>query len=192
MNKGVNMKKLFFIFMFLFIIGVSLYAQFLIPRDAVLIESNQLKNDGKAYVIEQRWKLKNGDILYAYYDAEGTNEAITQRIEKSPILAIGTDVKVDAMPGHREFNFNDRRQLVQFMKIMGLLIAPERYSSNSNYEEPNVALRQLQTTSNNYLFILSLDLYDQSWSLLKVVYYSSGRNILSNENYDVKRKDGKK
>jgi hypothetical protein len=182
------MKKIILIVILFLILCNYLFAQFVIPNDAILIESNQLKSNGKAYIIEQRWRLKTGDIMYAYYDAEGTNEAITQRIEKSPILAIGADIKVDAMPGIREFKFEDRRLLVQFMKMMGLLIG-SNYSYDKNYYEPNVSLKQLETTTTNYLFTLSLDLYDQSWSLLKEVYYSSSnKSVLSNENYDVKRK----
>jgi len=182
------MRKIILTIILFLLLGNYLFAQFTIPNDAVLIESNQLKSNGKAYIIEQRWRLKTGDIMYAYYDAEGTNESITQRIENSPILAIGADIKVDAMPGVREFKFKDRRLLVQFMKIMKLQIGPERYENKNNFYEPNVSLNQLKTTTTEYLFTLSLDLYDQSWSLLKEVYYSNSNSILSNENYDVKRK----
>jgi len=99
----------------------GVFAQFSIPADAVLIESNQLRSGG-GYVIEQRWRLKNGDVMRAYYEADGATETTTQQIEKRPILAIGKDVRVDAMPGVREFKFKDRRLLVQFMKMMGLLV----------------------------------------------------------------------
>jgi hypothetical protein len=66
------MKKILFLTYFL--IGVfGLWAQqFSIPTGTVLLESTEFKNDGVPYVIERRYRLPSGKILYAYYDVEGS------------------------------------------------------------------------------------------------------------------------
>jgi len=95
--------------------------QFRIPANAELLESTEFKNDGVPYLIEHRYKLPSGQIMYAYYDAEESNSVTIQKIEETPLLALGTDVNIPGMPGYREFNFgDDRRKLVQFMKLFKL------------------------------------------------------------------------
>ena len=95
--------------------------QFKIPANAELLESTEFKNNGVPYLVEQKYKLSSGKIMYAYYDIEGSNSVTFQKIEESPLLALGTDVNIPGLPGYREFNFgDDRRKLVQFMKLFKL------------------------------------------------------------------------
>jgi hypothetical protein len=90
--------------------------QFKIPANAELLESVEFKSNGVPYLIEQRYRLPSGQIMYAYYDIEGSNSVTIQKIEETPLLALGTDVNIPGMPGYREFRFgDDSRKLVQFM-----------------------------------------------------------------------------
>jgi hypothetical protein len=169
------MKKILFLICF----SISLFGlgaqQFSIPAGAVLLESTEFKNDGIPYVIERRYRLPSGEILYAYYDVEGSNSVTVQRIEQAPILALGADVNISGMPGYREFNFgDDRRKLVQFIKIMKL-------GWQSNYRggimTPSLSDHIFNSISNwRSEFILLLDLLDETW-VLEHRKYSSGRLV---------------
>ena len=95
--------------------------QFSIPAGAELVESTEFKSNGIPYMIERRYRLPSGEIFYAYWDVEGGSSVTHQRIEQAPLLALGADINIPGMPGYREFNFgDDRRRLVQFMKLFRL------------------------------------------------------------------------
>ena len=79
--------------------------RFSIPPNAELLESTEFKHDGEPYMIEQRFRLPSGEILYAYWDLEGSSSVTIQRIEETPLLALGADINIAGMPGYREFNF---------------------------------------------------------------------------------------
>jgi len=136
--------------------------QFKIPANAELLESTEFKSNGVPYLIEQRYKLPSGKIMYAYYDVEGSNSVTIQKMEEAPLLALGTDVNIPGMPGYREFNFgDDRRKLVQFMKIFKL--GEKRYSG---IKTPSLSdsIFDLSSVYRNE-FKLLLDLYDETWVL---------------------------
>ena len=137
--------------------------QFLIPPNAELLESTEFKNDGIPYMIEQRYRLPSGQIMYAYYDVEGSSSVIIQRIEEPPLLALGTDVNIPGMPGYREFNFrDDRRKLVQFLKLFRL----GQKDYNGNVKTPSLSDYVFSPTGNwRSEFILLLDLLDETWVL---------------------------
>jgi hypothetical protein len=168
------MRNIFFSFCFVIIISGVWPQQFSIPAGAELLESTEFKNNGIPYVIERRYKLPSGEILYAYYDVEGNNSVTIQKIEQTPILALGTNINIPGMPGYREFNFgNDNRKLVQFMKIMKL--GQRDYSGK--VKTPSLGDRiftpQASGTEKDE-FRLLLDLYDESWTL-EHRYTMSGR-----------------
>ena len=153
-----------------FVIG-----QFQIPSNAELLESTEFKNDGIPYIIEQRYKLPSGQIMYAYYDVEGSSSITIQRIEEPPLLALGTDVNIPGMPGYREFNFgDDRRKLVQFMKLFRL--GQKDYRGNIN--TPSLSDHVFSPTASwRSEFILLLDLLDETWVLEHRKY--SDRSLLT-------------
>jgi hypothetical protein len=164
------MKKILF-FIHFFIILSGLWAQqFAIPAGAELIESTEFKNNGVPYIIERRYKLRSGEILYAYYDVEGNNSVTIQKIEQAPILALGTDINIPGMPGYREFNFgDDRRKLVQFMKLFKL--GEKVYGGGA--KTPSLGDFIFNPTGSIFKdeFKLLLDLYDESWVLEHLVWY---------------------
>jgi hypothetical protein len=137
--------------------------QFTIPSGAELLESTEIKDNGVAYIVEQRYRLPSGEIMYAYYDVEGSNSVTIQKIEQPPLLALGADINIPGMPGYREFNFrSDNRKLVQFMKLFKLgepdyrgrvetpSLGDDIFDPHSGYENE---------------FKLLLDLYDETWVL---------------------------
>jgi len=171
------MKKIIFFGLFLFTIVGVWAQQFTIPAGAELLESTEFKNNGIPYIIERRYRLPSGETLYAYYDIEGSSSVTIQRIEQTPILALGTNINIPGMPGYREFNFgSDRRQLVQFMKIMKLgqetSRGRARTPSLSNYIFNN-GVSQWRSE-----FILLLDLLDETW-VLEHRQYSFGDRLAS-------------
>ncbi|MDR2942017.1 MAG: hypothetical protein LBV17_05460 [Treponema sp.] len=83
------MKKILFLVYFSIILSGLWAQQFTIPTGAVLLESTEFKNNGIPYIIERRYRLPSGEILYAYYDIEGQSSVTIQRIEQTPILALG-------------------------------------------------------------------------------------------------------
>jgi hypothetical protein len=169
------MKKILFLaYFFIFLSG--LWAQqFTIPAGAVLLESTEFKNNGIPYIIERRYKLPSGEILYAYYDVEGNSSVTIQKIEQTPILALGTNINIPGMPGYREFNFkNDRRQLVQFMKLMKL---GQETSTRGRARTPSLSDSIFDPSGLREEFVILLDLLDETWVLEQNIY--SGRDILS-------------
>jgi hypothetical protein len=169
------MRKLLFLCLFILSIYGLWSQQFTIPAGAELLESTEFKNNGIPYIIERRYKLPSGEILYAYYDVEGSNSVTIQRIEQMPILALGKEIKISGMPGYREFNFgNDRRQLVQFMKIMKL---GQETSTRGRARTPSLSDSIFNPSGLREEFIILFDLLDETWVLEQNIY--SGRDILS-------------
>jgi len=137
--------------------------QFSIPAGAELIESAEFKN-GIPYIIEQRYKLRSGEILYVYYDVDGSNSITFQRIEQAPILALGENINIPGLPGYREFNFgDDRRRLVQFMKLFKLG-QPDYSGRRAKTPSLSDSIFNLSSVYKNE-FKLLLDLYDETWVL---------------------------
>jgi len=138
--------------------------QFSIPAGAELLESTEFKSNGIAYMVERRYKLPSGKIMYAYYDIEGSNSVTIQKIEETPLLALGTDVNIQGMPGYREFNFGeDRRKLVQFIKLMKL---GWQKDYRGGVKTPSLS-DGVFTASSSWRseFVLLLDLLDETWVL---------------------------
>jgi len=88
------MKKILFLVYFSISLCGLWAQQFSIPAGAELLESTELKSNGVPYIIERRYRLPSGQILYAYYNVEGSNSVTIQRIEQAPILALGTDINI--------------------------------------------------------------------------------------------------
>ena len=170
-------KALFLIYLSIRLVG--LWAQqFSIPPGAVLLVSTEFKTNGVPYLVERRYKLPSGEILYAYYDIEGSNSVTIQKIEQAPILSIGTDINIPGMLGYREFNFgDDKRKLVQFMKLFRL--GQKDYRGNVKTPSLSDSIFDKITASHRSDFKLLLDLYDESWVLEHLemdgnrVYYSN-------------------
>ncbi|MDR2923973.1 MAG: hypothetical protein LBU85_11620 [Treponema sp.] len=157
------MKNVLFIVFFCCCIFNLSGQQFTIPAGAELIESAEFKNNGIPYIVEQRYRLRSGDILYVYYDVEGSNSITFQRIEQAPILALGENINIPGLPGYREFNFgDDRRRLVQFMKLFKL----GQKNSSGRVRTPSLSdyIFELSSVYKNE-FKLLLDLYDETWVL---------------------------
>jgi len=137
--------------------------QIKIPANAELLESTEFKSNGIPYLIEQRYRLPSGQIMYAYYDVEGSNSVTIQKIEETPLLALGTDVNIPGMPGYREFRFgNDNRKLVQFMKLFKL--GEKNYRGVRTPSLSDYIFNKV-TASHTSNFKLLLDLYDETWVL---------------------------
>ena len=179
------MKKLLFLVCLSLVLSELWAQQFSIPAGAELLESTEFKSNGTAYLVEQRYKLRSGDILYVYYDVEGSSSVTIQRIEQAPVLAIGSDVNIPGMPGYREFDFgDDRRKLVQFMKIFKL--GERQY--NGGAKTPSLSDNIFSSISNlRSEFKLLLDLYDESWVLEHRQY--SERALLLTETTAIIRVD---
>ena len=166
------MKKVLIIAILFSVINGIWAQQFSIPKGAVLIESTEFKNAGITYIIEQRYKLLSGETMYVYYDADGTNSVTIQKLEQTP-LAIGNEIKISGMPGYREFNFGeDRRKLVQFMKIMKL---GEKYYKGGA-KTPSLSDSIFTIYGHPFVseFKLLLDLFDETW-VLEHNEYHNGR-----------------
>jgi hypothetical protein len=160
------MKNVLFIVFFFCCIYSLLAQQFTIPAGAELIESAEFRNNGMPYIIEQRYRLRSGEILYVYYDVEGSNSITFQRIEQAPILALGENINIPGLPGYREFNFgDDRRRLVQFMKLFKL--GQRDYTGRVRTPSLSDSIFDLRYTSARYRneFKLLLDLFDETWVL---------------------------
>jgi hypothetical protein len=159
------MKNVLFIVFFFCCIYSLLAQQFTIPAGAELIESTEFKNNGIPYIIEQRYRLPSGEILYAYYDIEGNSSVTIQRIEQAPILAIGTDINIPGLPGYREFNFgDDRRKLVQFMKLFRLGQPDYRRIVRTPSLSDRIFTPRASGRDRDE-FKLLLDLFDETWTL---------------------------
>jgi len=142
---------------------------FSIPANAELLESTEFKNNGIPYMIEQRYRLPSGQIFYAYYDVEGSSSIVHQRIEELPLLALGTDINIQGLPGYREFNFgDDRRKLVQFMKLFKLGEPISTTGTNrTRARTPSLSDHIFNRGVSGWRseFILLLDLFDETWVL---------------------------
>jgi hypothetical protein len=173
---GEFMKKILFLIYLLIIVSGLWAQQFSIPAGAKLLESAELKSGGVPYIIERRYKLPSGEILYAYYDIEGSNSVTIQRIEQAPLLTLGTDVNIPGLPGYREFNFgDDRRKLVQFMKLFKLGEKDYR----GKVVTPSLSDHIFHTVgSSRSEFKLLLDLLDETWVLEHKLYSPYGGNRL--------------
>jgi len=174
------MKKILFLVYFLVILSGLWAQQFTIPTSAVLLESTEFKNNGVAYIIERMYRLPSGETLYAYYDVEGQSNVTVQRIEQSPILALGKEINISGMPGYREFNFrDDKRKLVQFLKIMKLGWQ-RNYGRGGGIKTPSLSDDIFDGIADwRSEFILLLDLYDELWVLKHRQY--SGKNLASSD-----------
>jgi hypothetical protein len=152
--------------------------QFKIPVNAELLESAEFKTNGVPYLIEQKYRLSSGQIMYAYYDVEGSNSVTIQKIEETPLLALGTDVNIPGMPGYREFRFgDDGRKLVQFMKLFKL--GQRNYRGDINTPSLSDRIFNKVTASHRSDFKLLLDLYDESW-VLEHLEMDGNRIVYSN------------
>jgi len=157
------MKKILFLIYFSTALFGLWAQQFTIPAGAELIESAEFKNNGIPYIIEQRYRLRSGEILYVYYDVEGSNSITFQRIEQAPILALGENINIPGLPGYREFSFgDDRRRLVQFMKLFKL---GQRYGRDVRTPSLSDSIFDKVVASHRSNFKLLLDLYDETWVL---------------------------
>jgi hypothetical protein len=154
------------------------FGQFSIPSGAELLESTEFKNDGIPYMIERRYKLPSGQIMYAYYDIEGNNSVTIQKIEETPLLTLGVDINISGMPGYREFNFgDDRRRLVQFMKLFKL---GWQKDYKGNIKTPSLSDHVFGGVASwRSEFLLLLDLYDETWVLEHRQY--SGERLAAND-----------
>jgi hypothetical protein len=151
--------------------------QFKIPANAELLESTEFKSNGVPYLIEQKYRLSSGQIMYAYYDVEGSNSVTIQKIEETPLLALGTDVNIPGMPGYREFRFgDDRRKLVQFMKLFKL---GQRNYRGVNTPSLSDRIFDKVVASHRSDFKLLLDLYDETW-VLEHLEMDGNRVVYSN------------
>ena len=168
------MRRFLVTIFFLFFIFCLSAQQFSIPPGAELLESTEFKHNGVPYLIERRYRLPSGEIFFAYWDVEGSSSVTIQRIEQAPLLVIGTDVNIPGMPGYREFNFgDDRRRLVQFMKLFRL----GQPDSRGRVRTPSLSDRIFQLASPwRSDFILLLDLFDETWVLEHRQY--SGRTLM--------------
>jgi hypothetical protein len=155
------MKKILLLFYVLIVISGLWAQQFTIPTGAVLLESTEFKSNGIPYMIERRYRLSSGEILYAYWEVEGSSSVTFQRIEQAPLLAIGTDINIPGLPGYREFDFGDDvRRLVQFMKMFRLGIP----NSRGNVSTPSLSDSVFNRySSSRRQFKLLLDLFDETW-----------------------------
>jgi len=172
------MKKILIVFTLLALSSVVFAQQYDVPDGAVLLESTIMKDDGKPYLIEALYKLKDGSLMSVYYDAYGKNEFIVQKVlsAKTPaeqqqvlstqrpvfnIAAANMQTVYQNMPGYIRYKFNDRYEMSQFLKIMKLRIV------NSGYVSPNGnSPADIQVVfGNNRPAYLMYDKYDESWSL---------------------------
>jgi len=172
------MKKILFLIYF----SVSLLEvwaqQFSIPAGAVLLESTEYKNNGIPYMVERRYTLPSGEIMYAYYDVEGNNSITVQKIEQAPLLSIGTDINIPGLPGYREFNFgDDRRRLVQFMKLFKLGQPDYNGKGARTPSLSNHTFTLISGYKNE--FVLLLDLYDETWVLEQRLTMNNGSIYLA-------------
>jgi hypothetical protein len=147
-------------------------------QNAELLESTEFKDNGVIYMLEQRYRLQSGQIMYAYYDIEGSNSVTIQKIEENPLLTIGTDVNIPGMPGYREFNFGaDSRKLVQFMKLFKL--GQRNYQGEVKTPSLSDRIFSKVVARHRSDFKLLLDLYDETW-VLEHLEMDGDRVIYSN------------
>ena len=161
------MKKLLFLCIFVYCVNSLWGQQDTIPSGAEFVESTEYKNNGIPYIIESRYRLQTGEILYAYYNV--ANNVSTHETEQIPIFTVrGNEISISGMPGYREFNFgDDRRRLVQFMKLLRLGQPISSSGANrTRARTPSLSdsIFNLSPSFDNE-FRLLLDLYDETWVL---------------------------
>jgi len=140
----------------------------------------EFKTNGVPYMIEQRYRLPSGEIMYAYYDVEGSNSVTIQKVEQPPLLALGIDINIPGLPGYREFNFgDDRRKLVQFMKIFKL-----GQRIGGRVRTPSLSDYIFNLYSDRDEFKLLLDLYDETWVLEHISYSTDTTKIFRVNKYE--------
>ena len=184
------MKKILIVFI-LFVLSTVVFAQqYEVPAGAVLIESTVMKDNGKPYLIEALYRLRDGSQMSVYYDAEGSNELIVQKVlaaqtpaEQQQVLSTQRPVfNISAanmqsvyqnMPGFIRYRFNDRYEMSQFLKIMKLAVYRPGYGDANN----SPAHIQAIYNSSGKPAYLMYDKYDESWSCESASGYS----------YDVRR-----
>jgi len=167
------MKKILILFTLLVLSTVVFAQQYDVPDGAVLIESTIMKDNGKPYLIEALYKLKDGSQMSVYYNAEGSNEFVVQKVlaAKTPaeqqqvlstqkpvfnISAANMQSVYQNMPGFIRYKFNDRYEMSQFMKIMKMKERTDRGNNPSDIQ---------QYFSGNKPAYLMYDKYDESWSI---------------------------
>jgi hypothetical protein len=168
------MKKILIVLSLLVLSTVVFAQQYDVPEGAVLIESTIMKDNGKPYLIQALYRLRDGSQMSVYYDADGRNEVIVQKIiaakttaEQQQILSTQRPVfNISAanmqsvyqnMPGFIRYKFNDRYEMSQFMKIMKLQLSYLSYYGNSPSHIQSMF-------SNGGVAYLMYDKYDESWS----------------------------
>jgi len=168
------MKKILILFTLFGLSTVVFAQQYDVPDGAVLIESTVMKDNGKPYLIEALYKLKDGSQMSVYYDADGKNEVIVQKVlaAKTPaeqqqvlstqkpvfnISAANMQSVYQNMPGYIRYKFNDRYEMSQFLKIMKLKIDSFYHNGNSPSDIQGIF-------SSNRPAYLMYDKYDASWS----------------------------
>jgi hypothetical protein len=161
--------------------------QYDVPAGAVLLESTIMKDNGKPYLIQALYRLTDGSQMSVYYDAEGRNEVIVQRVlaaqtpaEQQQVLSTQRPVfNISAanmtsvyqnMPGFIRYRFNDRYEMSQFLKIMKL----ESADSWRNYgnSPSHIQYLFLNSSSRPAPAYLMYDKYDESWSCESASGYS--------------------
>jgi len=168
------------IFFILFVLSTVLFAQqYEVPEGAVLLESTIMKDNGKPYLIEALYKLRDGSQMSVYYDANGRNEVIVQKViaaktptEKQQILSTQKPIfNISAanmqsvyqnMPGFIRYKFNDRYEMSQFIKIMKLVIVGLGNFSDSTGNSPSY-IQDIYYSSGKAAYLM-YDKYDESWS----------------------------
>lgn len=167
------MKKILIVFTLLVLSTAVFAQQYEVPAGAVLLESTIMRDNGKPYLIEALYKLTDGSQMSVYYDAEGRNEVIVQKViaAKTPaeqqqvlstqrpvfnISAANMQTVYQNMPGFIRYKFNDRYEMSQFMKIMKLQVDFLGWGN---------APSDLQYCFSNGSAFLMYDKYDMSWSL---------------------------
>jgi len=182
------MKNILIVFILLVLSTVVFAQQYDVPDGAVLLDSTIMKDNGKPYLIQALYKLKDGSQMSVYYDADGRNEVIVQKVlaAKTPaeqqqvlstqrpvfnISAANMQSVYQNMPGFIRYKFNDRYEMSQFLKIMKLEVRTIDGYGNS---PSNVQEMYILSGRPAYLMY---DKYDESWSCES----SSGSS------YDVRR-----
>jgi len=170
------MKKILIV-LTLFILSTVVFAQqYDVPDGAILLESTIMKDNGKPYLIQVLYKLRDGSQMSVYYDADGRNEVIVQKIiaaktpaEQQQILSTQRPVFnissanmqsfFQNMPGFIRYKFNDKYEMSQFMKIMKLELYTHsipQFGNSPSYTQ--------NAFNNGKAAYLMYDKYDESWS----------------------------
>jgi len=184
------MRKILIVLALLVLSTVVFAQQYDVPEGAVLLESTIMKDNGKPYLIQALYKLRDGSQMSVYYDADGRNEVIVQKIiaaktpaEQQQILSTQRPVfNISAanmqsvyqnMPGFIRYKFNNRYEMSQFLKIMKLIIDRGMYGSDNSPSH----IQEIFNSSGKPAYLM-YDKYDESWSC------ESNVNKLSLQQFD--------